>query len=183
MATRWRWPPGKLGRLALQQRRELQHGGGGVDLAFDDGFGHAQVFQAEGHVVVDAHVRVQRIGLEHHGAAAVRGADLVDALAVDADIAAAGGLQPRDDAQQRGFATARRADKDHKFTVRDGQVHAMDDGGFVEGFDDVGEFKSGHGESSVYLTPALAMPVAMYFCRKAKTRVIGISVITVIASR
>ena len=36
---------------------------------------------------------------------------------------------------------------------------------------------------AIYLTPAEAMPWAMYFCKKANTSVTGSSVMTVIASR
>ena len=61
--------------LALQQLVQPQQRGRLLHLAFDLGLGHlAPVLQAEGHVVVHRHVRVQRVGLEHHGAAAVAAA-------------------------------------------------------------------------------------------------------------
>ena len=112
------------------------------------------------------------------------GTDRIDALTVNANVTTAGGFQPRNDAQQRGLSTTRRADEDHEFAVRHSQVDTMDDGDLVEGFNDVDEFKSSHEKVLFgYLTPALAMPVAMYFCRKAKTRLIGIKVMTVMANR
>ena len=75
----------------------------------------------------------------------------------------------------------------HHLAMADRQVDAVQHRGAVEGLDNVGKFKRGQwgylGNGAGYLTPALAMPVVMYFCRKAKTRVIGIRVITVMASR
>ena len=38
-----------------------------VDARLDLGLRRAAVAQAVGHVVVDAHVRVERVVLEHHG--------------------------------------------------------------------------------------------------------------------
>ena len=71
--------------------------------------------------------------------------------------------------------------------MADGQIDAVQHRGAVEGLDNVGKFKRGQWgylwDSSGYLTPALAMPVVMYFCKKANTSVIGTRVITVIASR
>ena len=55
---------------------------------------HAAVAQAVGHVVVDAHVRIERVVLEHHRDVAVGGLDLVDDAAADVDLAAGDGLEP-----------------------------------------------------------------------------------------
>ena len=71
--------------------------------------------------------------------------------------------------------------------MADRQVDTVENLGAVKGLDNVGKFKRGQWgylwDSSSYLTPALAMPVVMYFCKKANTSVMGTSVITVIASR
>ena len=64
---------GELRRLAVEQRPELQHVGGALGALLDVGTvmpGHAQ---AEADVLRDRHVRIERIGLEHHGDAAVGG--------------------------------------------------------------------------------------------------------------
>src|SRR6185369_14090772 len=76
---------------------------------------------------------------------AVRRRDRVDVLAVNADGARGRRLQTGDDAQQRGFAAAGRTDEYDELPVLYGQVDAMQDGRAVEGLDDAGEFKSGHG--------------------------------------
>ena len=80
-------PARKLGGFALQQLPETQEGGSVADLGLNLAPGDAQVLQAKRHVVVDTHVRVQGVRLEHHGAASVGGAHTVDVLAVDHDIA------------------------------------------------------------------------------------------------
>jgi hypothetical protein len=58
--------------LDAQDVRRLAHAG--VDLRL----GIAAQLQAEGHVLVDAHVRVERVVLEHHGDVAVLGRHVVD---------------------------------------------------------------------------------------------------------
>ena len=132
-------------------------------------------------------MRIQRIALEHHGTAALCGTNVIDHLTVDADVAPTGRLQTGNDPQQGGLAAARGPDKHHKLAMADRQVDTVQYRGAVEGLDNVGKFKRGQWvylwDSSCYLTPALAMPVVMYFCKKAKTSVIGTRVITVIASR
>jgi len=55
--------------------------------------------QAVGHVVVDAHVRVERVVLEHHRDVAVGRLDLVDDTPANIDLAAGDGLKPCDHAQ------------------------------------------------------------------------------------
>ena len=171
----------------MQQVFEPQQARGILHLGLDLWPWHLQVLQTEGHVVVNAHVRVERIALEHHGTAALGSTDVIDHLPVDADVARAGRLQTCNHPQQGGLAAARGSDKHHKFAMADGQIDAVQHRGAVKGLDNVGKFKRGQWgylwDSSGYLTPALAMPVVMYFCKKAKTSVIGTRVITVIASR
>jgi hypothetical protein len=78
MATRWRWPPESCARLAFQQVAQFQDLGGLVDARLDLVLGHLADLQAVGHVVEHAHVRVQRVVLEHHGDVALGRLQLVD---------------------------------------------------------------------------------------------------------
>ena len=55
------------------------------------------------------HVRVERVVLEHHRDVALGRLEVVDHAAADRDLAAGDLLQPRDHAQQRDLAAARRA--------------------------------------------------------------------------
>ena len=66
-----------IARPALQQRLQLQGARGALHPRFHVGGlepGHAQ---AETHVGGDRHVRIQRVTLEHHGHAALRGRYIV----------------------------------------------------------------------------------------------------------
>ena len=126
MATRWRWPPESCRGLRSSIGGEFEDAGGFADAGVDLGLGHAAVAQAIGHVVVDAHMRVERVVLEHHGDVAVGRLDLVDDAAADIDLAAGDGLQPRDHAQQRGFSAAGRADQHAECAVADLEIDALD---------------------------------------------------------
>ena len=89
--------------------------------------GSALVLQAEAQVLLDAHMRIERVGLEHHRHAARRRQQMVAALAVDVDLAGAHLLEAGDHPQQRGLAAARRADEDRERAVVDREVDAVDD--------------------------------------------------------
>ena len=72
MATRWRWPPESCARLAVEEGRDSSSVARGLaHLGVDLGLRRAAVAQAVGHVVVDAHMRIERVVLEHHGDVAV----------------------------------------------------------------------------------------------------------------
>ena len=111
-------------RLAVEIVGQPQHLGGAADALVDLAPAEAHVLESESHVLVHAHVRVERIGLEHHGKPAVGGRNVRDALAVDQDVAAADLLEAGDDAQQRGLAAAGGADEHHELAIRDREVDA-----------------------------------------------------------
>ena len=114
----------ELARLALEQRLDLQHARGLGDPAPDLGPGRAQVLEAEGEVLAHAHVRVERVGLEDHREAALGGAELVDPLARDPELARGDRLEPGDHPQQGRLAAARRADEHAELAVGDREVDA-----------------------------------------------------------
>jgi len=105
---------------ALQHRVKPQHYCGFVDLALNLGLGHFGVFQTKRHVGVDRHVRVQSIGLKHHGTTSIGCANVVDHFAIDQELSTGGFVQSSDHAQQGGFAATRWAHEDHELAVFDG---------------------------------------------------------------
>ena len=98
---------------------------------------------------LDRHVRIERVGLEHHGDTALGGLDVVHDLAADHDLTVGDILEPGDHAQQRGLAAARGADEHHEFAVRDFQAGAVDDAHRTEFLDDVVERNCGHLASPI----------------------------------
>ncbi len=79
--------------------------------------GHPRHLQREGDVLAHRHVRVERVGLEHHRQAALGRQQVGGVLAVDLDMAGRDVLEPGDQPQQRGLAAARGADEDHELAV------------------------------------------------------------------
>ena len=88
-------------------------------------FGNDAHLQAEGHVVVGRHVRIERVVLEHHRDVAVLRRQVVD------DAARRSGrrptvivLEPRDHAERGRLAAARRPDEHDELAVVDLQVRS-----------------------------------------------------------
>jgi hypothetical protein len=75
---------GKLPRLAVEQRLELQRLGRRAHLRLDLGLADPDHLEREAHILSDGHVRIERVGLEHHGNAAVGGRHPVHRLPTDA---------------------------------------------------------------------------------------------------
>ncbi len=111
-------PAGQRARLAVEVVRQLQHLRRRGHAVGDFRLGHACDFQPIGHVVEHAHMRIERVVLEHHGDVAIHRLDLVHAVAADADIARRHGLQPCNHAQQRRFPATGWADDDDEFAIR-----------------------------------------------------------------
>ena len=76
------------------------------DPALDLLFGDLAQLQAEGHVVVDGHMRVKSVGLEHHGDVAVFGGNIVHHLVTNQDLPVGNFFQPGQTAQGGGLAAA-----------------------------------------------------------------------------
>ena len=100
------------------------------------GLGHPRILQREADVLVDRHVRIERVALEHHRDVAVSGIDLVDDLAVDADLARGRLLEAGDHAHGRRLAAARRAEEHHELLVADIEVDVVDADEVAPGFGD-----------------------------------------------
>ena len=78
--------------------------------------------QAEGHVVINGHVRVQGVVLEDHGDVPVTWADIVHDLAADGQGPLGNVFQASDHPQGRGLAAARWPNKDDEFLIVDVEV-------------------------------------------------------------
>ena len=87
------------------------------------GLGALAHFQPEAHVVGHAHVRKQRVALEHDAQAPGIGARMGDVAAVEFDAAAAHGLEAGDHLQGGGLAAARRPQQRDEFAFLYGKVH------------------------------------------------------------
>ncbi len=61
-------------------------------------FGVRGKAQRKAHIVAHGHMRVERIGLEHHGDAALGRIDVGHALAADLEVAGGDRLEPGDHA-------------------------------------------------------------------------------------
>ena len=85
---------GQFLRLAVEIGLDMQQGRGALHPRVDLGLRRAAQFQRKRHVVVDAHMRIERVVLEHHGDVALRGRHAVDALVADKEIAAVIGSRP-----------------------------------------------------------------------------------------
>ena len=64
---------GELARLAVEQGLELELGRGALDLLAALGPGDAALAQRVFDVLRHRHVRIERVGLEHHGEVALAG--------------------------------------------------------------------------------------------------------------
>ena len=116
----------ELARLALEQLLDAEDLGGVLHALLDLGLGELAHLQPERHVVVDGHVRVERVVLEHHRDVPVLGRQVVDHAVADVDLAGRDLLQPRHHPQGGGLAAAGGADQDHELLVPDVQVHVLD---------------------------------------------------------
>ncbi len=105
--------------------------GEGIQLHHAQGFGHARGnligwrflhSQAKGHVFKNGHVREKRIALKNRIDVAVFSRNLGDVLVFEMDMAGIHVFQPGNQAQNRGFTTARGAKQCQEFAIIDGQV-------------------------------------------------------------
>ena len=113
---------GQLARAALLPAGEAD---GLDDLADPPGhlvLGDALAPQPERDVLEHAHVREQRVGLEHHVHVPLVRRDAEDALAVELDLAARGLLEPRDHPHRGGLAATGRAKEREELPDPDLQV-------------------------------------------------------------
>ena len=134
----------RLGQ-AVQIGRQLQHLARALGRLADLVPGLARDLEGKGHVVAHRHVRIERVGLEHHRDAALAGRDVVHHLPVDFQRAAGDLFQPRDHPQQGGFAAARRTDENDEFARADIKVDIAQHLHVAIGLGNVGQLQVCHG--------------------------------------
>ena len=123
MATRWRWPPESCDGLAVEVLLEVEDARRLGHLLVDLGSVGTAQLEREAHVVAHAHVRIERVVLEHHRDVAVLGRLVVHHVVADPQLALGDVLEPGDHAQGGGLAAAGGADEDHELAVLDLQAH------------------------------------------------------------
>src|SRR5262249_45198986 len=87
---------------------------------------HIAGAQAVGDVAADGEVRKHRGVLKHHAGVAPGRRQRVDALAAEPDAAVIELAKPRNHAQQRGLAAARRPEQRKELAVVDGERDTVD---------------------------------------------------------
>ena len=105
--------------LALQQVLDAEYIGRFLHSRLNLVFGIFPQFKPKGHVLIDAHVRVERVILEDHSNVAILGGHIVDDRPIYRNLAGGDFLEPGDHPQRRRFAAARRADEYHEFFILD----------------------------------------------------------------
>ena len=112
----------QLAGLAVEHGGELEQFGHLGHLGLDDVLVGLAQLHRERDVLLDGHVRVERIALEHHRDVALLRAPIVDDHVVDQQLAARDVLEAGDHAQHGALAAARGADEDEELAVVDVQV-------------------------------------------------------------
>jgi hypothetical protein len=97
------------------------------DLGLALGPGHSPHLEREGQVLGHAHVREQRVVLEHHADAALVRRHVVDVAPPEADLAMGGLLEPCEHHQAGGLAGPGRPQHGQELALRDGQVEVLHD--------------------------------------------------------
>ena len=87
--------------------------------------GQARLHKTKAHIARHAHMRKQRIGLEHHVHRPAMRLDLRHILAIDENAPLVGRLEPGDESHERGLAAARRAEQRKELTCGDFQRHRI----------------------------------------------------------
>ncbi len=113
---------GEIARIAAEQLVEPQHARGLGDAAVALGRRDAGELEAEGHVLADVHMRIERVGLEHHGDLALGRRERVDEPVADIDVARGRRVEPGDHPEKRRLAAAGRADQHQEFAVLDDEI-------------------------------------------------------------
>ena len=137
--------PRKGPRFAVKEGMDPQHLCGNRDSLVDLGFGQLAKLEAEGHVIVDRHVGIERVVLKDHGDISVLGGKVVDHPVADVNGSLSDLFQPSHHTECGGFATARGADQHQELAIGDLQGKIPDRDDVVKPFCQVLEEHLCHG--------------------------------------
>ncbi len=104
-------PAGELLGLALEQRHDPEQVGALANARLDGLLRRPTHGETERHVLVDGHVRIERVALEHHRDVAIFGWHVVHDAAGDEDVAPGRALEARDHPEGGRLAAPRRPDE------------------------------------------------------------------------
>jgi hypothetical protein len=122
-----------------------------------------------GDVLADGEMREERERLEHHAEVALVGRHAGYVGAPDEDLPCRRRLEPRDQAQQRGLAAARRAEQADEAPARDVQRHAVDGGDAAEALGDAAKGKVVHASSPAGVPRSRERPSAFFSLRSSRS--------------
>jgi hypothetical protein len=112
-------------RLALEELFDLEDVRGLLDALLDLLLRQLAQLQPEREVVLDGHVRVERVALEDHRDIAVLRRQVVDDLVADSDLAVGDLLEPGQHPQRSRLAAAGRAYEHHQLAIADLEVEVV----------------------------------------------------------
>ncbi len=102
-------------RLAVQQMLQIQNFSYFMNLPVDFVLRHLLKRQSERHILVNRHMRIQRVALENHRNIAVLRRNVIDAALADIHITVRDLLKTCNHTQRSRFTAAGRADQHDKF--------------------------------------------------------------------
>jgi hypothetical protein len=113
-------------RLPLQELLDLEDPGRAENALVDLTLRRLSQLETEREVVVDGHVRVERVALEDHRHVAVLRRQVVDDAVADLDLARADLLQAGEHPQRRRLPATGRPDEHHELPVGDLEIEVVD---------------------------------------------------------
>ena len=164
-------PTRKLARAPIKVVGEVKHLGclcNGLVLLGLVKTCHAQ---RESDVLAHRHVRIERVALEHHRKAALCWHDFGCILAIDRDVAFGDVLEAGDQAQERGFPAARRADEHHELAIFDGEVERRNDLDTAETLGNLVELNLSHVRSPYFTAPKVRPRTSCFWLNQPIIRI------------
>jgi hypothetical protein len=119
-------PARERGGLALEQVLEAEDARDLSDAAADLDLRRLAQLEAEAEVLLDGHVRVERVVLEDHRDVAILRRQVGDLALADVDAAVGDLFEAGDHAQQGRLAAAGRPDEHHELAIADLERHIID---------------------------------------------------------